>query len=200
MHHRQVIRDATVARLSAAFAAPVPNPDNIKPVPVHGMRFLPHADAALPALCVYTLRSQAAKEGDAKGHPAFRDTLTLAVEVIVASHGDARTEDDLDDLCERIENALLCNPDWIAVCLIESVESVDTDIQSGTLSAKRRYLAARISFRLTYRTAYEPAGLLPLFSIRAAVLPREPRDTTLPFPPAAWRDQAQIAVDFEPEE
>ncbi len=200
MHHRQVIRDATVARLGMAFAAPVPNPDNIKPVPVHGMRFLPHADADLPALCVYTLRSQAAKEGDAKGAPAFRETLTLAVEAIIASHGDARNENALDDICERIENALLCSAAWIKDCLIESVESVDTDIQAGKLGTKRRYLAARLAFRITYRTAFEPSGLLPLSSIRAAVLPREPRDITLPFPPAAWRDQAQIHVDLPQED
>jgi hypothetical protein len=190
-HPRKLIRDDTATRLGAiTFAG--------QPVPVHKMRFLPTAEAALPCLCVYTLRLAAQAAGAASGAMQFKDTLTLAVEVIVASHGDAVTEDELDALCEAVENCLLQDPDWLKVNFIESVEGIDTDIQSGKIGAKRRHLAARLSFRVTYRTVFQPAPLGTLDQLAIHVATLDPRDTSQPFPPEDWQETPHAIIALPP--
>jgi len=183
---RKAIRNAAAAQLVAAFPG----------MAVHKMRFLPTADSELPCILVHTMREEAAKAGNAHGHPAFQNRLTLAVQVIVASHGSVAEEDELDDLCEGVENALLCDQAWwkSADYALEAFEAADTDIQSGALGKKRRYLAGRISLRLRHRTEFPPGPLGDLEAVRVTVLPIEPRDETQEFPPLAWREMAQIEV------
>lgn len=189
MHPRRVFRDAVAARLAAVFPG----------APIHRMRWLPNEDDKLPCLLIYTIREEAVKAGLAHGHPAFENRLTLAVEAIISARASERPEDQLDALCEGVEDALLCDQAWWLACKLESIEAVDTEISgSDAGAANRRLLGARMSFRLTYRTEFHPAGVTPLKAVSVTVLPLEPRDDSADFPPADWRERAQIKVDTDP--
>lgn len=102
-------------------------------------------DPEIPCICVST------KEEDVEtldNNPTTQlRTLSLAVEVIVS--GSGTIDDDLDDLCEQVEDSLLSGENQDSPGLWQEVTLVITEM--GFVDSGRRPIgAARMIFNFSY--------------------------------------------------
>lgn len=139
MHYRVALRADAAARLTGKTAAG----DNVfrsraTPVPVE----------KLPAIVIFTPSDEGVRIGDAE--PAFRQTLTMAFEVLAAETDD---DDVLDGLCEKIETLLLQDGSWVAQ--FEQIAGITTDI--GQRDEGDRVLAAAvITIQVVFVNSFRP--------------------------------------------
>ncbi|MFC3674662.1 hypothetical protein [Ferrovibrio xuzhouensis] len=184
-HPRKTLRAETVSRLRniAGLA------DSVFPG-----RLLPLKASAMPAICVYTLHSDAQSQG-AQTQPSFLDTCTLAIEVYVKAAG-ADCEDDMDDLIDQIEAAVLCDPTWRTACKLRRVDGITTSYKVDG-KGDDIYIGAQLSLSVQFNTTFPPALDQTFAGVDLAVKPVEPRDPNLPFPPEDWQLSpfAKITVD-----
>lgn len=172
---RKTLRDETASRLEAM-------PDFSGRV--YRGRYLPLVENFTCAICVYTLRNDARREG-AQTQPTFNDTCTLAVEVYLEGTGED-VEDQMDAVIDVIETGLLGDPTWRKVCGIEHIDGIGTQYKIEGKGAKA-YIGAQLAIEIKTRTTFPPNGLPVLKGFSLSVHPVEPRDPNLPFPPANWR-------------
>ena len=108
------IRDGTAARVKAmsGFAN------------VYSQRVLPTKDTQMPFACVWHAGDRTEPWGDDNvGAPRFDHSLTMIVDVVIASTSQAALDAPIVDLVERLRATLLTDPTWVA--LFESCERCD---------------------------------------------------------------------------
>lgn len=188
-HPRKTIRHETASRLPGLFE------DDAFANRVHRGRYLPlDEDNFERAICVYTLRNDARREG-AQTQPTFRDTCSLAIEIFLRGLGED-VEDLMDDVIDVIEHRLIGDQTWRKACGIEQVDGIATQYKIEAKGAAP-YIGAQLAIDLQYRTTFPPLGLVPLKGFSIAVKPIEPRDPNLDFPPANWRLTPFAKFDVE---
>lgn len=187
-HPRKVIRHETADRLPGLFDP------GLFTDRVYRGRYLPLGEDFERAICVYTLRNEARREG-AQTQPTFKDTTSLAIEVYLQGEGED-VEDLLDDIIDIIENRLIGDSAWRMACGIEHIDGISTQYKIEGKGAKA-FIAAQLALDLQHRTTFPPLGLLDLKGFNLALKPIEPRDTTQPFPPADWRESPFAKFDVE---
>lgn len=183
-HPRHTLRHETATRLAAL-------PDFANKV--FAGRYLPLTPEALPAICVYTLRNSARREG-AQTQPTFRDTTTLAIEIYLKGAG-ADVEDQMDALINTLEHGLLGDSEWRQACGIECVDGIDTQYKIET-KGEAPFIAAQMAVDVQWRSTFPPNGVVPLKGFSLAHIQIEGRDPLAPWPPEGWRESPFLTVDL----
>lgn len=187
-HPRKIIRHETADRLPGLFDA------NAFTDRVHRGRYLPlEEDAFERAICVYTLRGDARRQG-AQTQPTFTDTCTLAIEIFLRGTGDD-VEDQMDDVIDVIEHRLIGDQFWRKACGIEHIEGIATQYKIEA-KGSAPYIGAQLAIDLQYRTTFPPLGLEPLKGYSLFHIQIEGRDPQAAWPPEGWRESPFLTVDL----
>jgi len=133
--------------LSVLRAARVVNPDFIK-----GNRSIPYEDNKLPAISVYT-RAEDQTEEIAQAPRLLRKRIDLLVEVAVTGSDDEKVADNLDDLCEKVEQYLSSDDSLNKKCDDIILQRVDFDYIGEGVT--KPYHTALLVFMVKY-TDYAP--------------------------------------------
>lgn len=166
MLERARIRQQAVALLKAANTAAGAH--------VYDSRVSPNSKNKLPALNVYTLLQNGSGTAQAGTAPQFDTTVTLSVECVV-SQADAWGA-ALDDLCEQVENALLCNPGFISE--FDMVTSYSTAMQAKD-EGENPIIKAVMSIGLKYTEQFDPIIPDTLGRVHITVDAIEPADKNI---------------------
>lgn len=190
MLDRRAFRDDVVTRLKAAAVVPAER--------VYPTRTPPLRIEKLPAVCVYTLEERGVSIAEG-GHPVFRNTLTLAIEVVTTAEKDEELDEACDDLCEKVERALLNDPKFGEP--FEQIGAFNTEIALGE-EGEKRFICARLVFDLTYVTEYPPTlGEDSNFGgVNVRIDARDPADPNLAKPGPDGRVEAGADINVETEE
>ncbi|MEH6477977.1 MAG: hypothetical protein V7727_19960 [Sneathiella sp.] len=142
MLERMRLRNDVIERLKAA--------DTAVEDQVFRSRINPIPQKDCPAISVYTLSEIGSSDGAAH-LPSFNVNLTLKLDVYVAA--SECWDDDLDDLCEQIEVALLQDPEFVKD--FSEINSYSTNIQLSD-GGELPVAIAAITIGLTYRNKFDP--------------------------------------------
>lgn len=187
-HPRKTIRLETASRLPGLFDA------NAFTGRVHRGRYLPLDEENFErAICVYTLRNDARREG-AQTQPTFKDTCSLAIEIFLRGIGED-VEDQMDDVIDVIEHRLIGDQTWRKACGIEHVDGIATQYKIETKGAAP-FIGAQLAIDLQYHTTFPPIGLGPFKGLNLFHHQIEGRDPEAPWPPEGWRESPFLTIDL----
>ncbi|MDE1715743.1 hypothetical protein PWG14_25075 [Chromobacterium amazonense] len=132
---------------------------------VYASRDLPVAPPGMPLVLVLPPQERKAGRGP-NGAPQFLSVATVAIHVRVSGTSAGQAEDQLDALCEQIENAVLT--DFTILRMAQQVLAVDTEVEIS--AGQREHLGeAWMRFDFEYPELFAPTITQPLTDIHGTV-------------------------------
>lgn len=160
MLYRNQLRDAIVAILRSA--------GTLAGDRVYAPRDIPVTPAGMPLIVVSAGPER--KESSGRHAPLFTVTATILVEVTVRGSSATDANDQLDQMCERIEESVIGNAGLYSMIQQISAVSTETDISA---ESKYHLGQASVSFDLEFVEQFTPVATSALNSvfITASVCP-----------------------------
>ncbi|PRP68611.1 hypothetical protein BUE93_21460 [Chromobacterium amazonense] len=157
MLYRVQIRNAVVAALQAA--------NTLAGQKVYASRDWPLTPPGMPSILVLPPQERKAGRGPT-GAAQFLSVATVAIHARVSGTSYGQVEDQLDTLCEQIENAVLT--DYAILRMVQQVLAVDTEVE--ITAAQREHLGeAWMRFDFEYPELFAPTITQPLTDIHGTV-------------------------------
>ncbi|WP_299377292.1 hypothetical protein [uncultured Kiloniella sp.] len=141
MHERTRLRNDVVTRLKAA--------NTVAGDDVYKSRVVSFEKDELPALSIFTLEQQGSNSGSHT--PVFDDEITLQIDAYVATNDG--WDDQLDIICEQVEDALLKDPEFVKQ--FSTIKSLSTNIAFSD-EGETTIATAVIKIGLKFTSEYHP--------------------------------------------
>jgi hypothetical protein len=142
-----------------------------------------------PVIHVQTLRER--KESVGRQMPEFTTTVTMTVIGRLDGTDEGRVEEQLETLCEQIEQAILTNHDLVQ--LTQQFSSVDTRMEV-TNEGEKHIGEVQMDFAMEFFEAFQPVFPDPIEQVNVHVDLASPFDATGTYPDPPFPDAVQPAT------